>query len=238
MRVRMGVRPRTFAVIQMGTVTVLLAASILAYIYADLTEHGSMLGLLRRVDVGTEQSLPTYWSSFNLLLSAVLLYAVFVHERARELAGAGYWRALAVLFVLLSMDEIVGLHDNSGKILARLQARGTIPELMTSHHWIPLGIVVVVAVGVWLAPFVRALPNDTRWRFVVAGGVFLGGVLGWESVGAVMLATGFSESRGDILYNLRRFMEEGCEMYGIALFNCALYREILKRELSVVVESP
>ena len=69
--------------------------------------------------------------------------------------------------------------------------------------------------------------------FSIAATIFISGAVGFEYLGAVMLETGMVESRNDIAYLIRRIFEEGFEMYGIALFNCALYREILQRNFSL-----
>ena len=67
--------------------------------------------------------------------------------------------------------------------------------------------------------------------------IYIIGALGFEFLGAVMLKTGLVDSNKDLLYLIRRIFEEGFEMYGIALFNCALYREILNRKMVLQVRS-
>ena len=52
---------------------------------------------------------------------------------------------------------------------------------------------------------------------------------------AVMLHTGFAE-KSDLIYQFRRIFEEGFEMFGIAIFNCALFREIVSRNLHVGIK--
>ena len=93
----------------------------------------------------------------------------------------------------------------------------------------------VLAVSIVLLPFVSKLPTDTRRYFLIAGCVFVTGAVGFEYLGALMLETGIVESRKDMAYLVRRLFEEGFEMYGVAIFNCALYREILRRKISVII---
>jgi hypothetical protein len=50
-----------------------------------------------------------------------------------------------------------------------------------------------------------------------------------------MLSTGFVDTDKDIIYRIRRIFEEGFEMFGIAIFNCALYKEILDREIYLLI---
>ena len=52
-----------------------------------------------------------------------------------------------------------------------------------------------------------------------------------------MLETGIVGSKQNILYKLRRIFEEGFEIYGIVLFNCALYREIVIRKISLLISN-
>ena len=84
-------------------------------------------------------------------------------------------------------------------------------------------------------PFVKSLSRRTAVYFVVAGAIFVGGAIGLEFVGATVLRTGFVE-RGDLIDRLLRVFEEAFEMFGIGIFNCALIREIVSRNLHVGIK--
>ena len=94
----------------------------------------------------------------------------------------------------------------------------------------------VFVVSLILLPFITKLPTDTRRYFLIGGCVFVTGAVGFVYLGALMLETGFVESKRDWAYSVRRLFEEGFEMYGVVIFNCALYREILRRKISVIID--
>jgi predicted permease len=108
---------------------------------------------------------------------------------------------------------------------------------LDSHKWLPFGILFTFLVGLGLIPFVRRLPRDTARLFLAAGFLFVLGAIGFELLGTWMLSSGFVESRQELPYLLRRVAEEGLEMYAIAMFNIAIYRELSRNEVSVLIDS-
>ena len=83
---------------------------------------------------------------------------------------------------------------------------------------VPAGI-IVAALGIAYLPFLRRLPARTRWRFVLAGALYVGGALLME------LPLGWwAERAGDdnLVYGLLDFVEESLELAGTSLFLAAL----------------
>jgi hypothetical protein len=223
-----------FVAIQFAIVTVLLLLSLAAYVFVAITGHERALGLVRIVDVGAEQSLPTYFSTLNLLLAALLLLLIWALGPRENGPSHRYWLALGLLFVLLSIDEAVSIHEVLGDILTHRVLR--VHPIFDYHSWVPFGIAFVLVVGGLFVNFLRQLPRRLVLQFIAAGVLFVGGALGVEFVGAIMMYTGIATPH-DILYKLRRLIEEGGEMYGIVLFNAALFGELASRELRLRVEA-
>ena len=223
----------TFCIAQFTIVTVILALGAFAYVFSYTTGHGGLLGFLPLLDVGNEQSIPTYISVVNLILASLLLFAIYVFEKAKNHSHFRYWGLLSVLFLLLSIDESASIHEQFSNLHDYLVAHELISPILSTHQWLPFGLAFIVLVSVILLPFIRNLPRKTIGIFSIAATVFVVGAVGLEYVGALMLETGMVESKNDIAYLIRRLFEEGFEMYGIALFNCALYREILQRNFSL-----
>ncbi len=144
---------------------------------------------------------------------------------------------MSILFLYLSVDESAGIHENFGNIHEYLVRKELISPILNTNEWLPFGVFFVFAVSIILLPFIWKLPTDTRRYFLIAGCVFVTGAVGFEYLGALMIETGTVESRKDMAYLVRRLFEEGFEMYGVAIFNCALYREILCRKISVIIGS-
>ena len=228
----LNIKLRDFCIAQFALVTALVILGLVAYIFRDsvLDLSGTLYRLL---DVGDEKSLPTYFSTLNLLFSSILIYIIYRHEKASDRSDRFYWLFLSLLFLFLSFDEFASIHEKFAKVYDSLVEKNFIYPVLETHGWILFGIAFVLIIVLALIPFLRNLPKDTRRYFLISGFVFVTGAIGFELVGAIMLKTKFVDSPIDIAYLLRRILEEGFEMYGIAMFNCALYREISIRRMSL-----
>src|SRR5690606_9323065 len=82
------------------------------------------------------------------------------------------------VFLYLSVDEGAALHDRVQLPLREaLGATG-----IWYHTWVVLGVAVVAILGASYIRFLAALPVRTRWGFLVAGALYVGGALGMEMV--------------------------------------------------------
>ncbi len=237
MKIKLSLKLNEFCIAQFAIVTVVIALGLFAYVFPKLTGHDNLLGFLRLLDVDNELSIPTYVSVINLLLASILIFVIYSYEKTNKQNGAGYWLFLSILFHYLSVDESARVHENFGHIHGYLVRKELISPILDTHQWLPFGVFFVLAVSIVLLPFIRNLPADTRRYFLIAGCVFVTGAVGFEYLGALMIEAGLVESKKDMAYLVRRLFEEGFEMYGVAIFNCALYREILRRKISVIIGS-
>jgi len=148
------------------------------------------------------------------VLSATLLALIAVAAAQRGDRYARHWAALAVTFLVLSLDEATGLHTRANVLRAVLPTRGFL-----YWPWVIPGAAAVLLFALAYRPFLGHLPPRIRSLFLSAGGLFVGGALGGEVIGAsVYLAHG----RGSLRYGLAVAVEEGLEMVGIVLFIYAL----------------
>ena len=191
------------------TVAVLLAIHvILTVVHYRVSE---LPWLLRQIfDVDEEDSLPTWYSASALLLTSFVLW---INARARRQTGDKlhwYWYGLAGGFLLLSVDEIAGMHE-------------TLNSLIEISWAIPGGILAAFVGGIYLH-FLFQIDRKTAIQFVIGGALFVGGAVGVE------LATeSFAENdelgnnRLDTLaYYLWTTLEEAMEMAGVLVFLRAL----------------
>ena len=83
---------------------------------------------------------------------------------------------------------------------------------------IPAAIVVTI-IGLSYLRFLGALPPRTRWQFLRAGAVYVGGALGVE-----LVLAWWTDRVGDknFVYALIDLVEESMEMIGVGLFLLAL----------------
>lgn len=237
MKIKLNIDLNTFYIVQLTIVTLIVILGLSSYIFSYMTGHNSLLGFLRLLDVGSEQSIPTYFSLLNIFLSSILIFIIYWYEKVNNHKGFKYWLFLSILFLLLSIDEGASIHEIFGKVHIYLIEHGLAPALLGTANWLPFGVLFVLIVGIILLPFFKLLSRDTLYYFLFSGSVFIIGAIGFEFAGTVMVATGFVDSKTDLIYLIRRIFEEGFEMYGIAIFNYALYREIVKRKISLTINS-
>lgn len=156
-------------------------------------------------DVDEEENFPTWYSSFALLFSAGLLYAIASQKRLQQDRFARHWLGLSVIFLAMSIDEIAGMHE----------ALNTVTEF----PWTKPAAVVAAVVALIYLPFLIHLPKPTRIGFLLAGMLFAGGAIGVEHASDWYLEEQSMDSFG---YSLLTGLEEGMEMFGVVLFINAL----------------
>ena len=210
---------KSFCFFQYSAASVLIILGTSFYLYAENHGDGALHAILELFDPGLETSMTTTFSVLNLLISSVLLYVIYLHTRTQGGPMAFYWLVLSIMFLGLSIDEGAEIHERAG---ARFYEFTQIAlPVIQNHRWLLAGALFTVIVAVCFIPFFVKLDARTRFLFLLSGGVFLSGALMFEFAGALMLYEG-GYTRGDLLYRLRRILEEGCELFGIAIFNCTL----------------
>ncbi len=162
-----------------------------------------------------EQNVPTYFSTVILLTAAALLSLIATLKRRRSERYSLHWTALSLIFLYMSMDELVGLHEMVGSRLGGVGST-TGPFYYASTIFT---LTMVVLVGLSFFRFLLHLPRSSAMLFVAAGGLYVTGALGMEMIGGMV-----DQSVGTtgILYLAVTTLEETCEMAGVVLFIYAL----------------
>ena len=156
-------------------------------------------------DVDEEENFPTWYASASLLFTSALLYAIALRTRRRQGPMLFQWRLLSFGFLLLSLDEVAGMHESINTV--------------TDFPWTIPAAVLVAALSVPFLRFLWRLPRTTAVRFVTAGAVYVGGALGVEHLTDSYLETYDMDTLG---YQLLTACEEGMEMAGVLIFINAL----------------
>lgn len=170
--------------------------------------HSPILPLL---SLSVEGNLPTWYSS--LLLAGCGLLLLFIGAGVRQ-AGGGFvrrWRLLGVIFLYMSLDEAVELHEHLGELV---ELHGVL-----YFSWVVPAGLFVLALGLAYLPFLKHLPAHTRRRFLLAGTIYVGGALVLE------LPLGYwaeRAGRDNLIYGLLDWVEESMEIGGLSLFLIAL----------------
>jgi len=201
--------------ILVGIAVFLLLASTAGQLARFLGGHDSLYGLVRMFFLDKENNIPTYFSTGILLLSACLLSVIAVLKKREKDSFAGHWIALAIIFLLLSMDEASSTHELLTSPLRHLLHTSGI----LYFAWVIPGFVFVVAIAIIFWRFLKHLPVRTRRLFVVAAIIYIAGVIGTELVAGwyVELYT-----RNNLTYSFLAMLEETLEMTGVIVFVYAL----------------
>ena len=186
-----------------------------------ITGHTYLMGLVPLFNVGKEANVPTWYSSFALLLCSALFYAIASAEKAAKTHHAFHWRALAVIFLFFSADEASSIHETIGGVFERVFHT----SIFTNYGWAAPGAVLAVVVGLLFARFLIHLPAATRRLFIIAGALYMAGVSGME---VVSLRWGLAYGTGNVGYRLLATLEELLEMMGVVVLIYALALHIAR----------
>ena len=230
-------RVRTF---QIRAIAMLILASTAGQILArvlDTVPGVQFVAWFLFVD--NEQTLPTLYSTAILFccagLAAVVGWAITpVDDRAA-------WRTLAVIMAVAGFDEYAAIHERA---IDPLRDQLAITSGPLYYAWIVPGALVVVVLAMLFSGFLRRLPADTRYWFLVGGALFVFGAIGLEALaagyvtGSLEVVTPGSDpntARTDLVYAAITTVEETLEMVGAAVFLTAVVAHIenhLGRRLS------
>lgn len=172
--------------------------------------------LLRELfDVDEEESIPTWFSSSLLLLTAIVLFVIAHLNRQCNDKYSLYWLGLGFGFAFMSADEIAGFHETLNTV--------------TETSWAVPGLIVALLVGGLYLKFLSSLPAPTAVRFMMSGAIFVGGAVGVELATEPYL---YNDALDTLGYNLWTPVEEGMEMGGVILFLSSLF-DYLKSQYSL-----
>jgi hypothetical protein len=163
--------------------------------------------LIRQLfDLDEENNLPTWFSSFLLLNNALLLYLL-----AQSSIGAdrNYRVLLAAGFLVLSIDEVAGLHESLNTAI--------------DINWAIPGGILVLLVGIVFVPFLLSLQPRLAVLYLVSGLLYVSGAICVE-----LLSEDMDEE--SLAYGFATALEEGLEMFGALLFLTINFAEMKRQQ--------
>ena len=206
----------------------LILASTAVHLAAHFSGDYRHAGLMRILSVDVEWNIPSFYSVLLLLFATMLLAVVTVLERKRASEHAQHWAVLTCGFLFMAADELVSLHEKLIFPLRRLLGGEDLGIFFFA--WVIPGIFIVAGLGVFFLRFLFRLPAQTKRAFIVAGFLYVGGVIGIE-----LIAGRHAEVNGfhNLTYSVWTMIEESLEMAGIVVFIDALlvYLAVQHREV-------
>jgi len=212
---------RVVAFVWLATAFV-LASGLAREIILPLIGLATVLQDLRHFAFDAEHSLPAWYASLLMAASAILLALLAVVSRRYDPQNTRHWRILALVFVLLSMDEAVAFHESTMDPL-----RTTFGFTGLLHFsWVVVAAPLLVVAGLLYLPFLMRLPQPSRTRIVTAGFIFVFGAFGLELIGGYYASTAGMEA---LSYKVEATLEECLEIVGLTLFASSLLALIAAR---------
>jgi hypothetical protein len=210
------------AVIAAFLTTLNIAGHGLQYFFGvDRFQH-----FVRLFNISGEANVAVWYQATTLLCCALLLAFVARSAKALDAQYTRHWRGLALIFLYLSVDELAEIHEMMITPAQKtLQGRG----FWYNAWFAPAGILVLLVGCVYLR-FLFHLPAATRMLFIVAGGGYLAGAVGFESVGC-FLQDYYPEQI--IARGTAAMVEEVLEMGGVILFLYALVAHLNHTAINV-----
>jgi hypothetical protein len=186
-------------------------------------------------DLDAERNVPTLFSSCLFALNAALFWRAYRAGNETS-AREPFWLVMCVTFVFLAIDEFVGLHEHINVPLAAvLPSSGG--GLFRFAWVVPYGVVAALFTMLSL-PVLRRIGGRLAAPFVLAGVVYVTGVLGMEMAGGryLELTHQFARDKSP-LYVLLSTAEETLEMAGLVLLVFALL-SLLEEHISSSLRAP
>ncbi len=197
---------------------ILAVASVAAHLALGIIVPGTWRGVVQVlywVDLDHENNIPTWFTTQLLFVCGLLLAAIAHGQRREHLRYAMHWWLLSLGFFYLSLDESAVLHEILiNPLRRRLDTHG-----IFYFAWVIPGAMLVAGIGLTYLRFLVALDLRTRWLFLTAAALYVGGALGLELIGGALAESRGYQSPG---YLAAMTAEEVLEMLGLTTFLYAL----------------
>jgi hypothetical protein len=190
--------------------TAIMALHLVAVAVRTLLRPGGgvLAEVLSLLNAAHERSLASWWTS--ALLVTCCLVSVVVGRLARTGLAKRSWMVLAAVFALLSVDEVVSLHERGAKWTSGVFETGS---LLARLGWtIPATAALVLSLH-FLVPAFRAIPARSRAMILAGLATSIAGALGMEVVNVLLTDAGARY----LWRHLAMAVEEGAEMVGVVI---------------------
>lgn len=176
---------------------------------SGLVTHRALVSYLQLFNLDGELTLPAWFESTMMLFAALLMALSGAAARRHDPRNAMPWFVLAGIFVFLSADESMQIHERLSIVV---NSFGSFSGVL-AYSWVVVMTPIAIGIGVVFLPFLRRLPSPVGRRLLVAGIVFVAGAIGCELIGGWLMSRGITGWP----YALEVAAEETLEMAGLVL---------------------
>lgn len=180
-----------------------LVHCIVLFLFFHL-ENPNTLDFLIWFDLDIERNIPSLYSSAAILVCSVLFFVIAYLEKNTGNCNRLYWIGLALIFLFLSIDEGIELHESIGDLTENyIHATG-----LLYFPWIvPYSFMTIIFILLYLK-FTLRLPAKTARLFILSGSVYLTGAIAFDMLGGREAEMhGFDSAAYCIFYTIEEFLE-------------------------------
>jgi hypothetical protein len=190
-------------------------AHLMVFVIAPGLRWGSSITLWFNLD--DDSSIPSWFSSIQYVLLALLLAVAPRQLRGRGRLRRGFLYGAAVLTTYLAIDEEFALHERITAAAHRFHV-GFLESLSFGGHGVWIAVYAVVAIPLVLLSFrdLRVLVTWYRpeaWILALGAGLLVFGEVGLEILSYVV----FRKAADGTLYQLEVVVEELSAMLGVSV---------------------
>ena len=168
-----------------------------------------------------ETSIPTLFSTLNLLFSSILLWVIAKRDEENIEGKRKYWMILSIIFFYLVVDEGAAIHEFIGRLISSYFDFP--PGHPFYYSWVIAFSILVVIFAIIYLKFILTLPRQIGIGIFAAGSLELGRQDG---------------SRYRQMYNFNTVymagtLQELLEMVAISVFNYVLLKYLALKETKI-----
>lgn len=195
-------------------------------------QHGIGLSLYNLFYVDRESNLPSFFNTILLLMVAALLLITFLLNRHHRNSGIKYhWLLLSFIFLFLSVDESISIHEHFTNILPDFGIGG---NGYFKFAWVIPYALVALLICMYFIRFLLSLQKTIRLGFILSGIIYITGAIVFEMIGGEIADTkGFV----NISYAFATSCEEIFEMAGLIIFLHFILKHIRSEFKLVSIET-
>ena len=165
------------------------------------------------LDFDNEVNFPTYFNSILLFLSAQTFLLIAFRSPHFKFYYESYWYILSFVFLFLSIDEFVGIHEWFGRWARQLGVNGT---GFLKFTWIvPYGGMVLLF-GIYSVKFLLTLEKSFLRGYLICGALYLLAVIGIESISGILFEQNNNSTSFEFIFYYVT-IEESLEMLSLIL---------------------
>ena len=216
---RLTIRLRSVMVFLWAAVALLVLLSLVQDLLIFLVPETGFSDRIYRLDLDTEASVPTWFSSGLMLVCALTLLAISLQVAREGRLKALPWFLLSAAFFFVSLDESISLHEWMSAVIGAHVDKGGLFYFVWT---VPALIACALGLACFL-PFILGFKGLDRALLIGSAAVFLSGAIGMEMLGGAEAEVAGIDT---LKYRLLATIEETLELAGLMLFLLFLLRRL------------